>query len=130
MKWLHNLIKGIYLTGALFAFQACYGTVRAPEDYGGETDMTFSLVSAKTGAPIEGVKISTSLTEETYNNYGGTEAGVTDSDGKCTVTLYYRRSLESPYIHFDGPDGLYFPKDTTLADLRERTVVVKLNPME
>ncbi len=128
MKWLHNLVKGISLTGALFAFQACYGTVRPPEDQ--STPMTFSLVSAKSGAPIEGVKISTSLTRDTYNNYGGSDAGITGPDGTCKVMLYYRRGLESPYIHFDGPDGLYFPKDTTLADLRERTVVVKLNPVE
>ena len=32
MKWLHNLLKGLSLTAALFVFQACYGT---PEGYGG-----------------------------------------------------------------------------------------------
>ena len=26
MKWLHNLLKGMSLTAALFVFQACYGT--------------------------------------------------------------------------------------------------------
>ena len=26
MKWLHNLLKGLSLTAALFVFQACYGT--------------------------------------------------------------------------------------------------------
>ena len=25
-KWLHNLLKGMSLTAALFVFQACYGT--------------------------------------------------------------------------------------------------------
>ena len=25
MKWLHNILKGASLTGALFVFQACYG---------------------------------------------------------------------------------------------------------
>ena len=32
MKWLHNLLKGLSLTAALFVFQACYGT---PEGYDG-----------------------------------------------------------------------------------------------
>lgn len=26
MKWLHNLLKGLSLTAALFVVQACYGT--------------------------------------------------------------------------------------------------------
>ena len=30
MRWLHNLLKGASLTGALFVFQACYGTPEAP----------------------------------------------------------------------------------------------------
>ena len=115
-------------TGTLFAFQACYGTVRPPEDE--NTPMTFLLVSAKTGNPIEGVKVSTSLTRDTYNNYGGTDVGITGSDGTCQVMLYYRRSLENPYIHFEDHKGLYFPKDTTLEDLRKRTVWVKLDPVE
>lgn len=34
MKWLHNLLKGMSLTAALFVFQACYGTPPGyPEDY-------------------------------------------------------------------------------------------------
>ena len=34
MKWLHNLLKGLSLTAALFVFQACYGTPPGyPEDY-------------------------------------------------------------------------------------------------
>ena len=33
MKWLHNLLKGLSLTAALFVFQACYGTPPGyPED--------------------------------------------------------------------------------------------------
>jgi len=30
MKWLHNLLKGLSLTAALFVFQACYGTPEPP----------------------------------------------------------------------------------------------------
>jgi len=31
MKWLHNLLKGLSLTAALFVFQACYGTPEGME---------------------------------------------------------------------------------------------------
>lgn len=30
MKWIHNLLKGLSLTSALFIFQACYGTPQVP----------------------------------------------------------------------------------------------------
>ena len=30
MKWLHNILKGASLTGALFVFQACYGVPQTP----------------------------------------------------------------------------------------------------
>ena len=33
MKWLHNLLKGMSLTAALFVFQACYGTPPGGEEY-------------------------------------------------------------------------------------------------
>ena len=36
MKWLHNLLKGLSLTAALFVFQACYGT---PEGLEPDIDM-------------------------------------------------------------------------------------------
>ena len=38
MKWLHNLLKGISLTGALFVFQACYGTPQTTPPDGQEVD--------------------------------------------------------------------------------------------
>ena len=34
MKWIHNLLKGMSLTAALFVFQACYGTPPGyPDDF-------------------------------------------------------------------------------------------------
>ena len=37
MKWLHNLLKGMSLTAALFVFQACYGTPPgSPDEFFGE----------------------------------------------------------------------------------------------
>ena len=87
--------------------------------------MSFSLISAENGMPLEGVRITAKSTLE-----GGSyqEVGITDSDGACKVLLPYMRNLEGPFVHFELPDGSYAPKDTTLADLRERTVLVKLHP--
>ena len=44
MKWLHNLLRGLSLTGALFVFQACYGTPQRP-DY--EEDQEVALLDGE-----------------------------------------------------------------------------------
>ncbi len=45
MKWLHNILKGASLTGALFVFQACYGIPQpALWEESGTASMSFSLV--------------------------------------------------------------------------------------
>ena len=126
MKWLHNLLKGFSLTGALFVFQACYGIPEPPlYGEGGEAPMSFSLVSKATGAPVEGVRISGSA----YSwEVGMIELGVTDADGRCQVRIPYRRNSEGPFIVFEDPEGHYIVKDTTLADLRERDITVRLDP--
>ena len=77
MKWLHNLLKGASLTGALFVFQACYGIQQGPLFEHGQAPMAFTLVSHETGLPVAGIRI-----------------------------------LQ--------------PKDTSLVDLREREIIVKL----
>ena len=126
MKILHNLLKGISLTGALFVFQACYGMPEPPMyQERGEAPMSFSLVSASTGAPIEGVRISANTSG--YSGAGGAyELGVTGPDGKCHVRIPYQRNIEGPFLYFEDGEGLYMRKDTTLTDLRERDIVIKL----
>jgi len=126
MKWLHNLLKGFSLTGALFVFQACYGIPEPPlYEEGGEAPMSFSLVSKATGAPLEGIRISASIYSP---DRSFSEIGVTGADGKCQVRIPYKRNIEGPYIVFEDPQGQYFVKDTTLTDLRERDITVKLDP--
>ncbi len=126
MKWLHHLLKGFSLTGALFVFQACYGMPEPPLfEEGGEAPMSFSLVSRSTGAPLEGIQIKGSAFS-TQN--GMRDLGVTDANGRCQVRIPYRRNLEGPFLVFEDPQGQYFAKDTTLADLRERDITVKLDP--
>ena len=119
MKWLHNLLKGASLTGALFVFQACYGMPRpAIMEENGLAPMSFSLVSHDTGEPLEGITIEA--------KYASNPLGTTDAEGRCRVEIPYYRNEVGPYLTFKDPSGAYAAKDTTLADLREREIVVKL----
>lgn len=127
MKWLHNLLKGASLTGALFAFQACYG-MPEPTLYeeAGEAPMSFSLVSKSTGEPLQGIRIGSNATIN--RKEGMVERGVTDAQGKCRVNIPYRRNIEGPFVFFEDPEGHYLDKDTVLLDLRERDIIIKMDP--
>lgn len=126
MKWLHHLLKGFSLTGALFVFQACYGTPYSPlyDERGEEAPMSFSVVSRSTGEPLKGIKILS----KPWSTYQGQqeEVGVTGEDGKCRVILHYDRNVVGPVVSFMDPENQFQAKDTTLADLQEREVVIKL----
>ena len=122
MKWLHNLLKGASLTGALFVFQACYGTPQLPLMEYGVAPMTFSLVSRTTGEPLEGIQVSVR-----HQEYGDDALGTTDADGRCRVEIPYSRNVVGPVLAFEDPQGQYVPKDTTLADLRDREIVIKMD---
>ena len=111
MKWLHNLLKGVSVTGALFVFQACYGSPQHPLYETGEAPMRFSLVSDQTGKPLEGDFI---------------QIGTTGADGTCDVNIPFIRNEEGPLIHFSDGKGVYVSQDTTLTDLRERDIVIKM----
>ena len=126
-KWLHNLLKGASLTTALFIFQACYGVPQPAlyEDYG-EAAMSFSLMSKSTGEPLEGIVISGS--ERSNGHYQ--ELGVTGPDGRCSVNIPYIRNAHGPFLEFEDPAGNYMPKDTSLADLREREIVIRMTPKQ
>lgn len=122
MKWLHNLLKGASLTGALFVFQACYGIRQAPiYEEQGVAPMSFSLVDHSTGNPLEGIMVSVRQGDSPL------ELGVTDAAGRCRVEIPYVRNQNGPFLTFSDPQGLYMAKDTSLADLRERDIVVKMD---
>ena len=124
MKFLHNLLKGVSLTGALFVFQACYGTPQpALWEEDGVAPMSFSLYSRATGEPLGGIEIRANDGRSQVDQV----AGVTDADGHCRVELRYWRNTAGPIIHFVDPQEQYAVKDTTLADLRERDITVKLD---
>ena len=127
MKWLHNLLKGASLTTALFIFQACYG-VPQPALYGedGIAPMSFSLVSRTTGEPLQGIQIKASALSP--SNYS--DLGVTGEDGRCRVQIPYYRNQKGPFLHFEDPEGRVAAKDTTLADLRDREILIQMIPQE
>lgn len=123
MKWLHQLLKGFSLTGALFVFQACYGT---PHEYmyedNGMAPMTFSVVSHQTGQPLEGIHVKAS-----YGSSGTpTYLGTTGADGRCRVSIPYTRNVKGPILFFEDQEGHYAAKDTTLSDLQEREILIKM----
>jgi len=122
MKLLHKILKGASLTTALFILEACYGTPREPYRVE-EAPMYFQLLDKENGNPIPGIHIY--VTTWGYQRKGD-DLGVTGADGLCHINLPYVRDEEGPFIKFEDPNGVYAPKDTTLVDLRERKVVVKL----
>lgn len=64
MKWLHNLLKGLSLTAALFVFQACYGTPPGyPEDYDFEDELIEAVSEAPETPVIEAEVPETELLE-------------------------------------------------------------------
>ncbi|MBQ3766203.1 MAG: hypothetical protein II874_05655 [Bacteroidales bacterium] len=127
MKWLHNLMKGASLTGALFVFQACYGMPQDPKYFEyGEAPMSFSLLSHTTGEPLEGIRVMGRSTKgDSYQ-----ELGTTGADGNCHVSIPYFRNQEGPFLMFEDPKGRFASKDTSFADLRERNIPIKLYPIQ
>ena len=129
MKFLHNLLKGASLTGALFVFQACYGIPQTPlMAEGGEAPMTFSLVSRATGEPLEGIRIKGGTWKQDMNRED--VLGITDANGRCRVGIPYYRNQDGPFIRFEDPQGAFIAKDTTLVDLRDREIVIKLDSVQ
>ena len=129
MKILHHILKGASLTGALFVFQACYGM---PQDRlyteGGLAPMSFSLVSRTTGEPLEGIQVKGGSWKRDMDREDA--LGVTGEDGRCRVEIPYLRNVEGPYLRFEDPNGHFAAKDTTLADLRDRDIVIKLDAIQ
>ena len=132
MKLFRNLLKGLSLTSALFVVQACYGTPQSSMLFeGGVAPMYFSLVDNKTNEPVEGIVVYGNPQALKYNYTDSlTKVGVTGVDGKCHVELSYLRNQEGPFLTFKDPAGKYNTKDTTLADLRERDILIKLDPRQ
>jgi hypothetical protein len=124
MKWLHNLLRGISLTGALFVFQACYGTPQGPFDERGEAYLSFSVVSAETGVPLPGIHI---LVRQSERMNGWLEYGMTDEDGRAMLRIPYDRNVKGPFVRFQDPTEQLATKDTVFYDLQPREIVIKMS---
>ena len=125
MKWLHNLLRGISLTGALFVFQACYGTPQDPFDEWGRAGLSFSVVSAETGVPLSGIHILVRQNDRVKDWY---DLGITGEDGRAVLlNIPYSRHVEGPFIRFQDPSGQLATKDTVFYDLRPREIVIKMS---
>ena len=124
MRWLHNLLRGISLTGALFVFQACYGTPQDPFDERGTAELSFSVVFAETGVPIPGIHI---LGRQSERMKDWIDYGMTDEDGRAMLHIPYERNVEGPFIRFQDPNGQLETKDTVFYDLQPREIVIKMS---
>ena len=121
------MLKGFSATTALFIFQACYGAPQIYYDYE-DVELHFSVKSASTGLPLEGIKLSSSVSAS--GGYSRIELGTTDANGYCQAEVTYERNVVGPFIYFEDETGTYAPKDTLLADLSNRDVVISLLPKE
>ena len=119
MKWLHNLLKGMSLTTALFIFQACYGT----PDWLHDTSLAFKVVAADTGAPLEGVFISSRV--QAADNLDWIPCGKTNEAGEAHVFFGTAEGLD-PQFRFEMLDSAYRVKDTVISDMKYRTVEIQL----
>ena len=123
MKWLHNLLKGLSLTTALFIFQACYGT---PEWLPDNT-LPFKVVAADTGEPLEGARISSRV--QAADNLDWISCGVTNEYGEALV-FFGTMDGADPQFRIWAPGTEYLVKDTVLTDLRYHDVVISLTKAE
>ena len=122
MKWLHNLLKGVSLTTALFVFQACYGTPRWMDDL----NVQFKVVSAADETPIEGVEVYTRVTDNDGLDWN--LCGYTDAEGVLEAGITY--SIEtSPQFRFKADETLYEVKDTVVEDI-SGVIYVKLQGIQ
>ena len=116
MKWLRNLLKGATFATALFIFQACYGTGPA-EDYG--MDMSFHVVSKKTGDPIPDIIIKT----KPQGQSSWFEVGKTDSQGFAKV---YGLDPNYSGIEFLFEGSEVAAKDTLINDFSKNFHEIRL----
>jgi len=123
MKWLHNLMKGLSLTTALFIFQACYGT----PDWLHDGRLQFKVVAADTGEPLKDVYVSSRV--QAADNLDWIPCGVTNDEGMACVFFGMEEGM-APQFRFEMVDSDYMVKDTVIVDTEFRTVEIPLTKAE
>jgi hypothetical protein len=94
----------------------------------GEAPMSFTLVSHTTGEPLEGIRIKGGPWKQDMEREQ--VLGITDANGRCRVGIPYFRNQDGPFIRFEDPQGAFIVKDTSLVDLRDREIVIKLDSVQ
>jgi len=93
----------------LFIFEACYGTPH--DDYGFDVIVSGTVKSEISGLPIKGIQVYVADTIQ-YE--------LTDANGQFAI---YMERMDTLKIKFEDVDstlnGLYYPKDTVLTDVRQ-----------
>ena len=120
---MFNFLKWASPAAALVVFAACT-LAHKPllVDAEGDARMSFTVLSAADGSPVKGVAV------RAYESWS--DVAYTDEAGCCEAWLHYRRNVEGPTVSFVDPSERFAAKDTVLADLRFRNIVVKLVPVE
>lgn len=119
MKGLRTILKGLSLTTALFVFQACYGTPYGYDEYG----VSFKVISAETGKPLEGVDIQSRPAN--YADCDWNFCATTDETGYAGGFIGLR-DFESPEFLFTLEGSEYAVKDTIITDFKARMIVIEL----
>lgn len=119
MGFFRNFLKGASLTTALFIFQACYGTPEWLHD----VDVSFRVVSAEDGKPLDDVGIYSRVYKS--SNLDWILCGYTNESGVANVMAGVIDG-QSPEFRFEAGDSTYAVKDTVIADLRQREILIRL----
>lgn len=119
MGFFRNFLKGASLTTALFIFQACYGTPEWLHD----VDVSFRVVSADDGKPIEDVGIYSRVYKSA--NLDWILCGYTNESGVANVMAGVMDG-QNPEFRFEAGDGTYAVKDTVIADWRQKDILIRL----
>lgn len=112
-KWFRNILKGTSLSTALFIFQACYGMPMGYED----VFLDLQVVDGDTNNPIPDADVM--FKESDADSW--TNSFKTDENGMTYISAFDAQSLD---IKFEAES--YQSKDTTITDLSDRSITVKL----
>ena len=120
MKILHNVLKGVSLTAAMFVFQACYGTPHQGL-YEGES-VLFKVVSEE-GEPLDDIKVM-SQTESGMDSveFDWQLCGFTDESGEIYADI--ESLAEGTRFRFSDSGAEYALKDTLITDYFDGAVEI------
>jgi len=121
-KRIFKLLSGALLVAALLACSACKKAAKPLLEEGGLVALQFTVVSQTSGAPLEGIRMTD------VSSGGMMGLGVSDDQGRIFAQIEYVRNWRGPFVRFEDPEGMFYQKDTLLADLRPRNITIEMVP--